>query len=169
MLDDFIVHLLEVILHSRSVDRQVAEWLIRSSRLCDRCIRESFCFCDKVDLPRELLTEKIRYRKTHNVHSESITPSFHPPMHQVPDCLSDFWVLPVEIRLFFEESVQIVLISLRDVCPCRTTASQLHPGEGGGGDVPAEDRVPIVRWDPSTVLVVLCIVPNVPVALVIVL
>lgn len=34
-----------------------------------------------------------------NVHSESIDTLVEPELHQVVDRVSDFWVLPVEIRL----------------------------------------------------------------------
>ena len=47
-----------------------------------------------------------------NIHPETIDPFVAPPGHQVEDFLPDFVILPVQVRLFAGEQMQIVLSGL---------------------------------------------------------
>jgi len=98
MLNDFSVHFLQVVLYSRSVDRQLAKRLERSTWLCDRSVREALGFRDEVDLGVSW-SSALDVAMTHDVHSESIASLLKPPVHKVPDCVADLGVLPVEIGL----------------------------------------------------------------------
>ena len=68
-------------------------------------IRQSFRFGNQAD----------------HVHTESINAFFTPPVHHLKHLIPHFWIVPVEIRLFFRKQMQEIHICLWVIFPCRTT------------------------------------------------
>ena len=64
-----------------------------------------------------------RYFGNHvdNIHTETIYTFFTPPGHHVKYFVTNCRVLPVQIRLFFREAVQIIHSCLFIELPCGTT------------------------------------------------
>jgi hypothetical protein len=55
--------------------------------------------------------------QTHDIHPEPIRTSVKPDPHHPPQLLPQLWVLPVQVRLFLEESVEVVLLRRLVVLP----------------------------------------------------
>jgi hypothetical protein len=106
MAQNLFVHLFHEVVHSRSIDRHASKRLICSTWGDNGCVRESFGFGDEVDLTN--LDPPFHDINTHHIHSEPITSLLQPPMHHIVYCFSDFWILPVEVGLFFQERVEVV-------------------------------------------------------------
>ena len=57
---------------------------------------------------------------TDNIHAEAIHPFLAPPGHHVKNFLAHLLIFPVQIRLFFGETVQIIHLCFLIVFPGRT-------------------------------------------------
>ena len=54
-----------------------------------------------------------------DVHAEAVDALVAPECHEVVDLVADFWVLPVEIDLFFREEMEVILTSCFVILPRR--------------------------------------------------
>ena len=57
---------------------------------------------------------------TDNIHTEAIDSFFTPECHHIINFLADFFVFPVEIRLFLREQMQVIHLGLGIIFPCGT-------------------------------------------------
>jgi hypothetical protein len=55
-----------------------------------------------------------------NTDTEAITPPIHPKPHQIPYSLAHIQILPIEIRLFCNKKVEVILVRWLVVLPRRT-------------------------------------------------
>jgi len=95
--DDLLVHLLEMAMYLRSVDRKTSERLGLVAGLDNRSIRETLCLGDEVDL--QVSVSLGERKRTYDIHSETVSALCEPPVHHVINSLSEFGVLPVQVWL----------------------------------------------------------------------
>ena len=55
-----------------------------------------------------------------DIHTEAVDSFFTPEIHHVVNFLADFFVFPVEIRLFLREQMQVIHLGLSIIFPCGT-------------------------------------------------
>ena len=96
---NFFVHLLQILMHVRSV---YTAGIAVESAIRNLSIRQSFRFGDHAD----------------NVHPEAVDAFLAPPVHHIENFFSYGRVFPVQIRLFRGEQMQVIHLGLRIVFPC---------------------------------------------------
>ena len=80
--------------------------------------------CVSIDSRLSIRQIRLFGNQADNIHTESIYSFFQPPVHHVKYFFPDFWIIPVQIRLFFRKQMQIIHIRFFIIIPCR-------PGETG--------------------------------------
>ena len=77
------------------------------------------------------------------VKAKTVNATVQPKAQHAFHVIHDFWVVIIEVGLFSQKVVQIVLLAARIPCPCRST----------------KDRQPVVRW----CAIMVRIDPNIPI------
>ena len=53
-------------------------------------------------------------------YSKSVASTVYPKLHQIPNCIPNIRILPVQIRLLRDEQMQVIFLRLVVILPCRT-------------------------------------------------
>jgi len=107
--------------------------------ICAPCLS----YCDQISLlecfPAQFLNKLMESRSVvcdllirllgnliDHIQTESTRSFFHPPEDHIIDLTAHFWILPVQIRLFYRKLVEIVLFQFRHPFPGRSPKYGSH-------------------------------------------